>query len=68
MIMRADDSSGVMGSAIRALLDIRAATAAAAGASAATLVQWMIKFQFENDCDYFTIDPVTTHRRKERRE
>lgn len=57
-----------MGSAIRALLDIRAATAAAAGASPATLVQWMIKFQFENDCDYFTIDPVTTHRRKERRE
>jgi hypothetical protein len=22
------------------------------------LVDWMVKFQFDNDCDYFTIDPV----------
>lgn len=24
----------------------------------AELIDWMIKFQFENECDYFAIDPV----------
>lgn len=58
LIMRADDSDGVMGDAIRALLDLHADTAAPAGISPTTLVTWMIKFQFENECDFFTIDPV----------
>ncbi len=58
LIMRADDSDGFMGDAIRALLDIHARTAAPAGISPTTLVTWMIKFQFENECDFVTIDPV----------
>ncbi|ORM38058.1 hypothetical protein BFL43_01565 [Williamsia sp. 1135] len=58
LIMRADDSDGIMGDAIRALLDIHADTAAPAGVSPTTLVTWMIKFQFENECDFFTIDPA----------
>lgn len=58
LIMRADDSSGVMGGAIRRLLELHSDTAAPAGVAPARLVDWMIKFQFENDCDFFTIDPV----------
>lgn len=58
LIMRADDSDGIMGDAIRQLLKLHADTAAPAQVSPAKLVDWMIKFQFENDCDFFTIDPV----------
>ncbi|MCZ4552195.1 hypothetical protein [Gordonia rubripertincta] len=58
LIMRADDSDGIMGDAIRALLDLHADTAAPAGISPTALVTWMINSQFENECDFFTIDPV----------
>ncbi len=58
VIMRADDSSGIIGDACRALLDLHPKVAAAAKPPAAKLVDWMIKSQFDNECDYFAIDPV----------
>jgi hypothetical protein len=58
VIMRADDSSGIIGDACRALLDLHPEVAARAKPPVAKLVDWMIKFQFDNECDYFTVDPV----------
>jgi hypothetical protein len=58
VIMRADDSSGMIGDACRDLLTLHAETATLAGPPASKLMDWMIKFQFDNECDYFTIDPV----------
>lgn len=58
VVMRADDSSGIIGDACRRLLALHAATAAPAGVAPAKLVAWMIAFQFDQDCDVFTIDPV----------
>ncbi|MXP24362.1 hypothetical protein GIY30_23860 [Gordonia sp. HNM0687] len=58
VIMRADDSSGIMGDAIRSLLELHADMAAPAQVAPAKLVDWMITFQFHSDCDFFTIDPV----------
>src|SRR5690349_5655362 len=56
VILRADDSSGIIGDAIRALLDLHAQVAAQARPTAAKLVAWMIKFQFGGTQDLFTID------------
>lgn len=58
VIVRADDSSGIIGDACRRLLALHPAAAAEAGVPAGKLVGWMIKFQFEDECDYFEIDPV----------
>jgi len=58
VIMRADDSSGVIGDACRRLLDLHARLAPFAKPPAAKLVDWMIAFQFSNECDYFSIDPI----------
>jgi tetratricopeptide (TPR) repeat protein len=58
VIMRADDSSGIIGDACRALLDLHPKAATQAKAPVAKLVDWMITFQFDNECDYFTLDPV----------
>jgi hypothetical protein len=58
VIMRADDSSGIIGDACRALLDLHSEAAARAKPAVAKLVDWMIKFQFDNECDYFHLDPV----------
>ena len=58
VIMRADDSSGIIGDACRDLLDLHPRVAEIARPATAQLIDWMIKFQFENECDYFTIDPV----------
>jgi len=58
VIMRADDSSGIIGDACRDLLEVHPIAAARARPEASKLVDWMVKFQFDNDCDYFTIDPV----------
>jgi tetratricopeptide (TPR) repeat protein len=57
VIMRADDSSGIVGDACRALLDLHPKVAARAK-PAAKLVDWMMTFQFDNECDYFHLDPV----------
>ncbi len=58
VIMRADDSSGIIGDACRALLDLHPKVAARAKPPVARLIDWMVTFQFDNECDYFTIDPV----------
>jgi hypothetical protein len=58
VIMRADDSSGIIGDACRDLLELHASLAGRARPPVTKLVDWMVKFQFDNDCDYFTIDPV----------
>ncbi len=58
VIMRADDSSGIIGDACRALLDMHPRVAARAQPPTSKLVDWMIKFQFDNECDYFHLDPV----------
>jgi hypothetical protein len=58
VIMRADDSSGIIGDACRDLLELHPIVAARARPAASKLVDWMVKFQFDNDCDYFTMDPV----------
>lgn len=58
VIMRADDSSGIIGDAIRQLLELHAQLARTAPPPDRKLVDWMIRFQFDNECDFFTIDPV----------
>jgi hypothetical protein len=58
VIARADDSSGVIGDACRRLLELHPRLAADAQPQPFRLVDWMIKFQFEGDVDYFEIDPV----------
>jgi hypothetical protein len=58
VIMRADDSSGIIGDACRALLDLHPKVAALARTPVAKLVDWMMAFQFANECDFFTLDPV----------
>ena len=58
VIMRADDSSGIIGDAIRDLLDLHAHLARTAPPPPRKLVDWMIRFQFGDDCDFFEIDPV----------
>ncbi|MFE1592358.1 hypothetical protein [Nocardia sp. NPDC058705] len=58
VIARADDSSGIMGDAIRGLLELHARSAAAARPPVSKLVAWMIAFQFEGEVDYFELDPV----------
>ncbi len=57
VIMRADDSSGIIGGAIQDLLTLHVRLACLAHPPAAKLVAWMIRFQFDNECDFFTIDP-----------
>ncbi len=58
IIVRADDSSGVIGDACRRLLGLHPVAAARASAPAAPLVKWMITFQFYGKVDYFELDPV----------
>ena len=58
VIARADDSSGIIGDACRRLLELHPMVAASAGVAPGRLVDWMMKFQFDGDVDYFEIDPV----------
>ena len=58
VIMRADDSSGIIGDACRALLDLHPQVAARARPPVAKLVDWMMTFQFDSECDYFHLDLV----------
>ena len=58
VIARADDSSGIIGGACRRLLELHPTVAAAAQVPAGSLVDWMVRFQFDGDVDYFEIDPV----------
>ena len=59
VIARADDSAGIIGDACRRLLEFHPRAAAAARTPVAKLVDWMMKFQFDDDeVDYFELDPV----------
>ena len=58
VIARADDSSGIIGDACRRLLELHPIVAAAAQVPAGNLPDWMVRFQFDGDVDYFEIDPV----------
>lgn len=58
VIARADDSSGIIGDACRRLLDLHPMAAAAVSVPAGKLIDWMMKFQFDGDVDYFELDPV----------
>ena len=58
VIARADDSSGIIGDACRRLLDLHPKAAAAAKVSTGKLIDWMMKFQFDGDVDYFQLDLV----------
>lgn len=57
-IARADDSSGIIGDAIKDLLALHADLTNAAPPPPARLVAWMIDFQFDGVVDYFTLDPA----------
>jgi len=58
VIARADDSSGIIGDACRRLLQLHPTVAAAAQVPAGNLADWMVRFQFDGDVDYFELDPV----------
>ena len=58
VIARADDSSGIIGDACRRLLDLHPKAAAAAQVPVGKLMDWMMKFHFDGDVDYFELDPV----------
>lgn len=59
VISRADDSSGIIGDACRRLLEIHPRAAAAARTPVGKLIDWMMRFQFDDDeVDYFELDPV----------
>jgi hypothetical protein len=56
VVLRADDSSGIIGDAIRDLLKLHIQVVSKARPSASKLVAWMIKFQFDGTQDFFTVD------------
>jgi len=58
VVARADDSSGIIGDACRRLLELHPKAAAAAKISPGKLVDWMMRFQFDGDVDYFELDAV----------
>ncbi|MGH3498828.1 MAG: DUF6880 family protein [Nocardioidaceae bacterium] len=58
VIARADDSSGIIGDACRRLLELHPRAAAAARTPVGKLIDWMVKFQFDGEVDYFELDPV----------
>ncbi|WP_344303809.1 DUF6880 family protein [Nocardioides bigeumensis] len=59
VIARADDSAGIIGDACRRLLELHPRAAASARMPVGKLIDWMMKFQFDDDdVDYFELDPV----------
>jgi hypothetical protein len=56
VVLRADDSSGIIGDAIRDLLELHTRVAAQARPPASKLATWLIKFQFDGTQDFFSID------------
>ncbi len=57
VILKSDDSSGMMGDVTRRLLTIHEQVSLAGVAEPKALARWMVKFGFD-DQDFFTIDPV----------
>ena len=58
VIARADDSSGIIGDACQRLIDLHPRVAAQAGVSRAKLADWVYEFHFDDEVDYFVLDPV----------
>ncbi len=57
VIMRADDSDGMIGDLCRRVLDLHRVACAAGVAEPQALARWMVRFAFEEQ-DFFEIDPV----------
>lgn len=57
VIMRADDSNGMIGGLCGRVLDLHREACAAGMADPQPLAKWMVRFAFE-DQDFFQVDPV----------
>ncbi len=57
VILRADDSNGMIGDLARQLLDLHERACGAGVADPIALARWMVRFTFD-DQDFFTADPV----------
>lgn len=57
VIMRADDSNGMIGDLTRQILDLHRQACASGVAEPRSLAKWMVRFAFD-DQDFFEIDPV----------
>lgn len=57
VILRADDSNGMIGGLARDVLDLHARSCDAAVADPVRLAKWMVRFTFD-DQDFFMVDPV----------
>ncbi len=57
VIMRADDSDGLMGDLARRVLDLHRIACKAGVADPVALARWMVRFTFD-DQDFFVVDPV----------
>lgn len=57
VIMRADDSTGMIGGLARRVLDLHREACASGVADPRALARWMVRFAFD-DQDFFEVDPV----------
>ncbi len=57
-ILRADDSSGIIGDVIHRLLALHALLAGEVKPPARPLVDWLMRFHFDGTQDYFEVDPA----------
>ncbi len=57
VILKADDSDGLIGDLARELLDLHARACDAGSADPIKLARWMVRFRFD-DQDFFEVDPV----------
>jgi hypothetical protein len=57
VILKADDSDGMIGDLARELLDLHARACDAGNADPVKLARWMVRFRFD-DQDFFEVDPV----------
>jgi hypothetical protein len=58
VILRADDSNGLIGDLARRVLELHEIACAAGVADPVALARWMVCFSFD-DQDFFVVDPVT---------
>jgi hypothetical protein len=58
VIARADDSAGIIGDACRRLIELHPRAAARADVPPVKLADWMFDFHFDDEVDYFELDPV----------
>src|SRR5690625_2058809 len=58
VIARADDSDGIIGNACRELIELHPRAAAGAEVDELKLADWFYRFHFNDEVDYFELDPV----------